>query len=90
MRIAFTRIRLSSHRLKIETGRWARIPKQERLCTCGAIQTEQHVLLNCPVTEFLRELFPSLDFMDLEVLMDSNSLELVRYCHRVLGQFEAN
>jgi len=46
-RIAFTRLRLSSHRLRIETGRWARIPREERLCVCGEQQTESHVLLQC-------------------------------------------
>ena len=35
LRIAFTRVRLSSHRLRIETGRWARIPREHRLCECG-------------------------------------------------------
>ena len=29
-RKAFTRLRLSSHKLKIETGRWSRIPKEAR------------------------------------------------------------
>ena len=31
-RKAFTRLRLSSHKLKIETGRWSRIPKEARRC----------------------------------------------------------
>ena len=29
-RIAFTRLRLGSHRLRIETGRWSRLPREER------------------------------------------------------------
>ena len=48
-RIAFTRFRLSSHRLKIETGRWARIPQERRFCPCGVVQTEKHVLCECPL-----------------------------------------
>ena len=43
-RISFTRIRLSSHYLKIETGRWSRIPREERLCSCCEVQSEIHVL----------------------------------------------
>ncbi len=31
-RVDTTKLRLSSHRLKIETGRWARIPHEECLC----------------------------------------------------------
>ena len=51
LRIAFTRVCLSSHRLRIDTGRWARIPRVRRLCDCGAVQAEEHVLVRCPLTE---------------------------------------
>ena len=45
-RLSFTRFRLSSHHLKIETGRWARIEAENRVCDCGGgIQDEHHVLL---------------------------------------------
>ena len=57
-RIACTRIRLSSHRLRVETGRWSRINLQDRLCECGQIQTEEHVLLRCPLTLDLRNTIP--------------------------------
>ena len=54
-RIAFTRMRLISHRLRIETGRWARIPRERRLCQCGeAVQSEQHVLCECTLVEHIR------------------------------------
>ena len=35
--IAFSRIRTSSHSLRIETGRWARLPRKLRTCPCGDI-----------------------------------------------------
>ena len=59
-RIVVSCLRLSSHRLKIETGRWARLPRENRLhvCSCGQIQTEQHVLLQCRLTQNLREDYP--------------------------------
>ena len=38
--VEFTRFRLSLHHLKIETGRWARIQKEDRLCECGEVQDE--------------------------------------------------
>ena len=59
LRTVFTRSRLSSHRLKIETGRWARIEPEDRLCMCGQIQTEEHVLLYCVLTDHIRDLSPS-------------------------------
>ncbi len=58
LRTEFSRFRLSSHRLKIETGRWARLPPEERLCLCGKVQDEEHVLLECVLTEHIRDLSP--------------------------------
>jgi hypothetical protein len=55
LRICFSRCHLSAHRLKIETGRWARIVKELHLCTCGKIQDEYHVVIECPKTDNLRE-----------------------------------
>ena len=43
LRIALTRVCLSSHRLRIETGGWARIPRERRLCECGTVQDEEHM-----------------------------------------------
>ena len=55
LRISFTRIRTSSHRLRIETGRWARLEREDRLCACGQdVQDEEHVLQFCPLVNHLR------------------------------------
>ena len=55
-RIEYTRARLSSHNLKIETGRWSRTPREERLCPCKlGILTEEHVLLFCQSTKQVRD-----------------------------------
>ena len=58
-RMAFTRLRVSGHSLCIETGRWnrrgrGRLPREERLCVCGIIQTESHVVEDCPVSNDIR------------------------------------
>ena len=60
VRISFTRYRLISHSLAVETGRWnrrgrGRLPLEDRLCPCGAVQTEEHVVMNCPNTQHLRQ-----------------------------------
>ena len=34
LRTSFTRLRLMLHRLKVETGRWSRIPRNGRICQC--------------------------------------------------------
>ena len=70
-RIAMSRLRLSSHYLRIETGRWSRIPREERLCQCQEdIQTEQHVLLNCPRTLHIRQQFPAVPTGSINELMN--------------------
>ena len=61
-RISWTRLRLSSHSLAIETGRWnrrgrGRLPVEERLCQCGYVQTEDHVIEVCPLSLHIRQRF---------------------------------
>ena len=49
-RRALTKLRTSSHRLKIETGRWENIEKDARLCeqcTGGFIEDEKHLTFEC-------------------------------------------
>lgn len=61
-RLTVTRVRLSSHNLAIERGRWNRTPREERLCTCGAIQDEPHISAQCPNTQEIRDSNPDCDF----------------------------
>ena len=58
-RVSWTRLRLSAHSLAVETGRWnrrgrGRLPMEERLCPCGLVQTETHVIETCPLSSTLR------------------------------------
>ena len=58
-RLSFTQFRVSGHSLACETGRWnrrgrGRLPLEERLCSCGNIQTERHTVEDCPLTHRLR------------------------------------
>ena len=54
---------MSSHRLEVETGRWARpnaIPFAERLCKiCNKLEDEFHFIFECPVYSDLRKLYVS-------------------------------
>ena len=44
----FSRLRLSSHSMPIETGRWSRTPREERLCTtCNTLGDERHFIYHC-------------------------------------------
>ena len=59
-RISFTRFRTSSHRLKVETDRWARIHHDMRLCDCGKqdVQDEQHIIKQCHHLDIYENNFP--------------------------------
>ena len=86
LRITFTRFRLSSHRLRVELGRWSRTPRDQRLCRCGTgIQDEQHLLL-CPQTQEIRESFNyhSTDLYDLFQNMDKKKLCILSKCLAIL------
>ena len=49
-RRAITKLRTSSHKLEIETGRWNKIPRDQRICkNCilNKIEDENHLLFEC-------------------------------------------
>ena len=73
-RVAFTRFRISSHSLAVETGRWnrrgrGRLPMEERLCSCGEVQTEAHVISICPLSQPIRDYY---GFTGVDDLMSGN------------------
>ena len=77
-RVSFTRFRVSGHSLAVETGRWnrrgrGRLPVEERLCVCGLVQTERHVVEACPLTENIRRIH---NITRLEDLFTDN----ISYC----------
>ena len=84
-RIAYTRLRLSSHHLRIETGRWSRMPRERRLCQCGSVQDEIHVVLHCPLLQNIRDGFPRINFNSVkEVMTHDSESELCKYIFTVI------
>ena len=83
-RLSWSKLRLSAHSLAIETGRWnrrgrGRLPYEQRLCQCGQVQTEHHVIEECPISQHIRDLY---GFMSLENLMLEND-NYPHVCHIV-------
>ena len=60
-RISLSRLRLSSHRLYIETGRWHQptsIPIDDRKCDfCNCLEDEYHFIIQCSIYNDLRKSF---------------------------------
>jgi hypothetical protein len=54
-RQAMTKLRISAHDLEVERGRYAGLPRQQRLCRhCGVLEDELHFLDVCPIYHALR------------------------------------
>ena len=74
-RMSWTRLRLSSHFLAIEKGRWnrrgrGRLPIEERLCPCGQVQTESHIIEVCIMSTHIRQTH---NFVTVDDLMNNRS-----------------
>ena len=57
-RSLFTKLRLGTLKLEVETGRWNKTNKNERfckLCTGNKVETESHFLFDCPALSDVRE-----------------------------------
>ena len=84
-RISLTRMRLGSHHLRIETGRWSRTPRENRTCQCQeSIQTEQHVLLHCSLSRTIRNNMNIKAASLTELFYTENVAE---YCYRILNYY---
>ena len=71
VRVAFTRLRVMSHNLRIETGRWSKVPTVNRVCQCDEVkvQDEKHVLLDCPLSAHIRLRYQMLPLESINSLM---------------------
>jgi len=59
-RKSLVKLRISSPKLRIETGRNEKIPRDERLCSlcnCNKIEDETHFSLECPIYFSIRDRF---------------------------------
>ena len=55
-RTIISKYRAGSHKLKVQTGRLTGSVRGDRLCECQtAVQTLEHVLISCPLTENIRD-----------------------------------
>ena len=82
-RKVFTRIRLASHYLKSETGRWnvPPTPIDRRFCVCGyETQTEAHIIENCPLSNSIRLANSYINFSTQYLL---NTCEPNRACNLI-------
>ena len=86
-RLAVTRLRLSSHNMAIEKGRWARQPRERRICVCGEVQDEPHVLGICPLTAPVRAKYPQINF-EMPAFFDVEPTQVMtKVCYDLVKNF---
>lgn len=83
-RLAFTRLRLGAHSLAIEKGRWSRIPREDRKCECGKVQTESHILKDCSKSAQIRQQYPNIKNFDLPELFDDDYEDVCSFCYKCM------
>ena len=73
--------------MAIEKRRWnrrgrGRLPVDERLCSCGLVQTEVHIIEECPISVHVRQLHNITSINELMSRPDYDSV--CRIVHRFL------
>jgi len=98
-RIYLTKLRTSSHALRIETGRWKKPnkePLQERICTtCNVLDDEYHFIMECSLHSNLRRTYiprtyterPSM-YKFINMLMSEDSVFLKKMSTYVFKAFK--
>ena len=92
LRLAFTRLRVSSHNLRVETGRWARLLRESRLCPCGSgdVQDEFHAICQCRLTSNIRSMFPHVVFTSIkEFFASKHTRDICKICEMVLKALDS-
>ena len=100
LRIAITKIRLSSHLFYIERGRWGRqnVAREDRKCNvCDVVEDEFHCLLECPrfinersayIPEKLRTrpyMYDFINFLNVEGYQGTKNLGML--CYKVQKEY---
>lgn len=90
-RVSWTRFRVSAHSLAVEKGRWSRwgrghVPMEERLCSCGQVQSERHVVMECLRTQNIRRECNVSSFESL-LLERTDYAEVCSIIHRILQEY---
>ena len=87
-RMAVAKLRTSSHKLKIETGRWNKTPREERICKqciLNKIEDEKHFLFECQMYINEREDL----YNTIETKININPSQIYDYKERLLLIFNS-
>ena len=74
--------------MKIETGRWSRTPRESRLCSCGAVQDERHVVQDCALLNDIRDRYSD-PIIFPDIVLNAYSEVTFKLNHDILMTSEA-
>ena len=81
-------LRTGSHWLRIETGRWQKLERSQRVCPhCGAaaVEDEAHMVFDCAMYAGLRQQFADLFTMgdrSLAVFLSQDPVRVAQFVHQ--------
>ena len=81
-------MRTGSHWLRIETGRWQKLERAQRICpNCGAaaVEDEAHVVFDCAMYAGLRQQFADLFTMvdrNLALFLSQDPVRVAQFVHQ--------
>ena len=87
----FTRLRTSSHKLAVETGRFNKTPVENRVCAfcyVGSVEDEFHLMMSCSVYENFRSTLKEYlsSFSDILSISDEQLFPILMSCNN--GDYE--
>ena len=95
-RTTITRWRLSSHKLRIETGRHSRpfVEREDRLCQfCNVVEDEVHAIYDCGAHRLIREKYEGVlrfDRRDIKELLSPADIDIAKNLAAFLDEIEEN
>ena len=80
-RHSFTQLRISAHKLEVETGRYSKTPRQNRICkTCNSgICDEIHFLTKCAFADAERQALFAILYVECKNFTNLNDSEKSQY-----------
>ena len=52
---------------------------EDRLCPCGVMQTEEHVICHCPLSDHIRAQFGAVSFYNIAEFFDCAEVDVIAY-----------
>ena len=93
-RVRLAQLRTGSHWLRVETGRWQRLERGQRLCPhcdTGVVEDEMHMVFDCALYTGVRQQFADLfgsGDRNLGSFLSQPPVRVAQFVHQCFGLIE--